>query len=290
MKKLFFLGFIAATVFAFTACDKDSNGDSSDEIKGNLEESKDGLSLKLSLSYGEYSYEDVAQFEVVTNQRTNLTDTICTSYISKQTFSTAQEAQNYRNYLIKNLKLKESSIKIDGKTVTYNDEDNIGCPKKEIKEMMKSIYNEAKNKEFWNKANDSDPYNQNGGNGQNTNSRVSFSSSDFEAELSYTAGYTTLTHLASFEIDSESATDTICSSYIITQQFINAESANAFYQTYSQEYSEETVTIDGVNVTYTQNSFVGESKEYVMIYMKSIYEMQSNPSHYYQGETNGDFF
>lgn len=100
MKKILFFSLMAATMFGFYSCDaiedaiddaKEAIDDYQDDQPATLTESADGLTLTLVYKKSGLGFNHEAKFEAKRDSAGP--DTLCTSYIYKQTFALATAAK-----------------------------------------------------------------------------------------------------------------------------------------------------------------------------------------------------
>lgn len=139
MRKIKFLGLIAATVLALASCDLIEDAQEAiDDINTNQEakytESADGLEISVTYKQSGIGIEHNAKFKVEGN------DTICTSLVSKTTFNTELAAKLTYDEMIKDMdETEKANIKLDGKTITVSHPNNIGKKKAVIRFAFKNI-------------------------------------------------------------------------------------------------------------------------------------------------------
>lgn len=140
MKKILFFSFVIAA-FAMASCDevKDAVDDFQKDQAPSYVESKDGLKITVSYAKDGISAQAEAKFKVDKSEEHLLSDTVCTSFITKNSYALEAVAkQAYES--VKRESGDDIDISYSNKTITIEYKEYIGVEKPLVEVMLKSMY------------------------------------------------------------------------------------------------------------------------------------------------------
>lgn len=285
MKKISFLGFIAAAVISFTSCDlindaQEAIDDYQTNQEAKYEESADGLKITVSYKQSGIGIYHIAEFKVEGK------DTICTSLVSKTTFPTEFAAKAAYDEMIKDMSEQEKAyVKLNGKEITIEHPENIGQKKAGIKFAFLSICQGYKkggeiisNIDIPTDGNGSGDGDGSGGQGGLTGQASYVESSDgLTITTSYMDGENGEEVVAKFYVSESNETDTLCASIKYTFFFDSEEKARIAYNNGTENMSEEEIAekdyqISGKTVSCKDPGAEGMPKTLIVIVLKGVYE------------------
>jgi len=133
--------FLLSAALAFISCNeiKDTVDDIQKDESPTYVESKDGLKITVSYAKDGISAEVEAKFKVDKSEVHLLSDTVCTSFITKNSYAleTAAKQAYEKVNTTDNDKLE---VSLNGKTITMDYKEYVGVEKPLVRETLKSMF------------------------------------------------------------------------------------------------------------------------------------------------------